>query len=351
MLRKSRFLRQEQNWFSDMYRKARRGFYDKVDNFFGDQPYCPFGEEFGLKVYPEFMTPGDRQRFRTVVVDTYSRETDKVVVSDGRLQVPPVSPSAILPVLERLESRGAVPEGWLNNQTVNMYQPGNFIRAHIDNLFVYDDIFAVMSYGAPQIIKFVHAQNGEELQCVIPTNSVYTMQGPSRYIYFHMLLPVETQRLSIVLRRSMFNSHGTFGRPMPSPIGNIMPWKANQYVDVIMSKGVGSPKMDVDDNWLERENLGPFDTAKWVKTLRPLRDWSLQRQLEEDAAKLRDLKKKDYIDDDFSWRVAQLKENFKEMERRFAVSETALRKAAEVNAKQTQEWEEGLSSEFKASQK
>lgn len=277
------------------------------------EPYHPFGEDFGLAVLPDYIQTDEAMKLRRGYVDIYTRKSASIIVNDGRFQLPPLPPDSFLEIVERMEQDDIVPAGWLNNQTANLYEPGDFIRAHVDNLFVYDDIFAILSLGGNALARFVHVQSGEELDVVIPDRSLYIMSGPARYVYFHMVLPVEAQRFSIVFRRSILNSEGGF-RPVTGPLGSLLPYRATQILHTLYSKQVGGVRVTVDDNVLERENVGVFDTSKWVKRLHPLRDWSLMRQLEEDEARINELREKKYLDIDFSWRVDELRKYYKALE-------------------------------------
>ncbi|KAG5466710.1 hypothetical protein LSCM1_00882 [Leishmania martiniquensis] len=277
------------------------------------EPYCPFGEEFGLTILPEYILDDDATNLRRGYVDVYTRASDRIILSDGRFQLPPLPPASFTPLLERLEQDNVVPKNWLNNQTANLYEPGDFIRAHIDNLFVYDDIFAVCSLGSNCLLRFVHVQNGEELDVMVPDRSVYVMSGPARYVYFHMVLPVEAQRFSLVFRRSIMESDGGF-RPVSTPLKEIMPYRATQILNTLYSKQVGGVRVSVDDDFLESADIGAFDTSRWVKRLHPLRDWSLLQQLEEDEARVEELREKRFIDVDFSWRYKELRSYYKAME-------------------------------------
>ncbi|KAK7198161.1 2OG-Fe(II) oxygenase superfamily [Novymonas esmeraldas] len=277
------------------------------------EPYCPFGEEFGLTVLPEYILEDDATNLRKGYVDVYTRSSDRIILNDGRFQLPPLPSSSFTPILERLEQDGVVPKNWLNNQTANLYEPGDFIRAHIDNLFVYDDIFAVCSLGSNCLLRFVHVQNGEELDVMVPDRSVYVLSGPARYVYFHMVLPVEAQRFSLVFRRSIMESDGGF-RPVSTPLKDIMPYRATQVLNTLYSKQVGGVRVSVDDDFLQSAGIGAFDTSRWVKRLHPLRDWSLLRQLDEDEARVEELREKRFIDVDFGWRYKELRSYYKAME-------------------------------------
>ncbi|EPY37595.1 hypothetical protein AGDE_06339 [Angomonas deanei] len=216
-------------------------------------------------------------------------------------------------LVERMEQDQIVPKNWLNNQTANLYEPGDFIRAHIDNLFVYDDIFVIVCLGSNALMRLVHVQNGEEIDVVLPNNSVYVLSGPARYVYFHMVLPVETQRFSLVFRRSILNSDGGF-RPVTTPVGDLMPYRSTQILNTLYSKQIGGVRVSINDDFLENESLGAFDTSQWVKRLHPLKDWSLLRQLDEDEARLHELRDKKFLDVDFDWRIKELREYYKAME-------------------------------------
>lgn len=278
------------------------------------EPYCPFGEDFGVFVLPNYVQEDEMMALRKGYVDVYTRRSDSIVLSDGRFQMPPLPPSSFIKLVERIEQDKIVPKGWLNNQTANLYEPGDFIRAHIDNLFVYDDIFAIVSLGGNALLRFVHVQNGEELDVMIPDRTLYIMSGPARYVYFHMVLPVEAQRVSIVFRRSILNSDGGF-RPLTTPVADLMPYRATQVLNTLYSKQIGGVRVTVDDDFLEGEHIGAFDTSRWVKRLHPLRDWSLTRQLDEDEIRLNELKEKRFLDVDFDWRVKELREYYKGLEK------------------------------------
>lgn len=277
------------------------------------EPYAPFGEDFGLTVVPDYIQADESMELRKGYVDVYTRQSASIVINDGRFQLPPLPPSSFRNVVERIEKDNIVPAGWLNNQTANLYEPGDFIRAHVDNLFVYDDIFAIVSLGGNAMARFVHIQSGEELDVVIPDRSLYIISGPARYVYFHMVLPVEAQRFSIVFRRSILNSEGGF-RPVDGPFRDMLPYRSTQLLHALYSRQVGGVRVSVDDSFLEEENIGVFDTSRWVKRLHPLRDWSLLQQLEEDEKRICELQEKKYINVDFSWRVAELRRHFKQLE-------------------------------------
>ena len=289
----------------------------------------PFGPKFGLTVYEDFVNPQDAMNIRQQYVDLYLRETAKsdddsdVRVSDGRLHLPPLHPSAFASVLHRLERFHIVPPNYLNNQTVNVFQAGDFIRAHVDNMFIYDDIFAVISLGCPALLKLTHVQNGEELECLVPDCSVYIMEGPSRYIYFHSVLPLEAQRLSIVLRRSFLRSTGTFG-PVPSQSADMLPHRGNAIMTALAQRQIGCTRIALSDEWLEENNISMFDAGEMVKRLKPLRDWSLQSQLAEDRLRYEELRNQGYLKENLDWRFDELKAKFRQVEEDITINKECL---------------------------
>lgn len=291
------------------------------------EPYQPFGPEFGLTILPDYLLGPDVHKIRKQYIDTFMRQDKDAQISDGRLQLPPLDPDCFREVVDRLYEDKLVLPGHLNNQTVNFYDEGSFIRAHVDNMFIYDDTFAVMSIGSPGILRFVHVQNGEELECIIPENSVYIMEGPSRYAYFHYMPPAELKRVSIVLRRSIFRTTGCFA-PVDQRLNSMLAYKAHEVNSTLLFKEIGVPRVVVEDEWMERQNLGPFDTSEMVKRLKPLRDWSLKQQLAEDRARYDELRAKGYLDLDLSWRFDELGDYFKQIEDEMTVNREALDDAA-----------------------
>lgn len=282
----------------------------------------PFGPDFGLTIFPEFLDFTDCQNIRAQYVDLYLRERSRdddgvyesAQQSDGRLSLPPLHPSSFASIVRKLEEEQIVLPNYLNNQTINLYQEGDFIRAHVDNLFVYDETFAILSVGCPCLLKLTHIQNGEELECVIPERSVYIMEGPSRYVYFHAVLPLEAQRLSIVLRRCPFRTSATFG-PVHEKCQDMLPYKGNAISQVLMQKEIGCTRISLTDEWMEEQRLGTFDTGEMVKRLRPLRDWSLKQQLDEDYLRYLELARMNaLLGADLEWRFDELRKKFREIE-------------------------------------
>jgi hypothetical protein len=314
------------SWWRKMTKPVRHG--PKGD------PQQPYGPDFGLTILPDYLTDYDQYKLRKQYIDLMTRKSPDVVASDGRIQLPPLNPDSFTDVIDRLVEDQLILPGHLNNQTVNFFEEQSFIRAHVDNLFIYDDTFAILSLISPTILRFVHMQSGEELEALIPPNSVYIMEGPARYTYMHFVPPTDMVRVSIVLRRSILRSSGTFG-PLDQRTATMLPYKANAALDALMTKEIGVPRIPVDEQWMAQNNLGAFDTGEMVRRLRPMRDWTLLSQLEEDRLRYDELRQKGYLNLDLSWRFDELKKHFKSIDQEMAINaeqmakvETAAQKAA-----------------------
>ena len=302
-------------------------------------PLQPFGSDFGFTLFPEFVAPSETTQLTRCILNSNLLGTP--ARSDGRNQLPPIPFEVFAPIVDRLEAERIVFPNYLNNQTVNQFGEGDFIRAHVDNLFYYDETFAIISLGAPCLLRFVHLQNGESLEFVVPDRSVYILEGASRYTYMHMVLPVEYQRFSVVLRRGILRTAGHFGSPelnLPAATKSMLGFQAAEVLDALMSKQIGVPRITCDEQWMEREGLGPFDTAEMVTRLRPLQHWSLQSQLREDEARYDELVRRRYISEDqlcggqgLKWRFAELATKFSEVEAELDAKREVLKEAATKN--------------------
>lgn len=273
-------------------------------------PICPFGEDFGLTIIPNYLSQKETTNIKGEIKDIYSRKVGEVIPVDGRYTLPPLKPDCFEGILARVEKDAFVPRGYLNHISANAYEKGDFLRAHVDNLFLYDDAILTISVGAHALMKFVHVQTGEELPVVIPAGSLYFMSGPARYAYFHMVMPLEASRFSIVLRRGILRSDSTFGE-VGGPLRNLMPFRAGVLANTLATKQIGNVRMKVDNAYLDREQISAFDTGKMVRSLRPLKDWSLLQQLEEDENRIKELTDEGFIDIDLKWRVDELRQYFK----------------------------------------
>ena len=280
----------------------------------------PFGADFGFTLFPEFILPKESSAIARVTIN--SQMAGQSWPSDGRTQLQPLPLDCFSSVVERLEEEKIVFPNYLNNQTCNRFTAGEFIRAHVDNLFYYDETFAILSIGAPCTLRFVHLQNGESMECIIPDRSVYILEGPARYIFMHMVLPVEYERFSVVLRRGILRTSGHFGlaENLPPQTRTMAPFEGNEILDALMTKQIGVPRISCDEEWMVQNNLGAFDTGEMVQRLRPLRDWSLSSQLDEDEERYKELIKRGYIRDTLGWRFEELKTKFREVEAELTVN-------------------------------
>lgn len=283
-------------------------------------PVSPYGEDFGLTIIPNYLSQSDTSTIKGEIKDIYSRKVGEVLPVDGRYVLPPFQLESFESILNRAVKDEFIPNGYLNHVAVNSYEKGDFMRAHVDNLFLFDDAIMTISIGAHALMKFVHIQTGEELPVVIPAGSLYFISGPARYSYFHMIMPVEAPRFSIVLRKSIFKSDATFG-PVDGPLRSVMPFRAGVAINTLATRQIGLVRMKVDNAYLDREQISAFDTSKMVKSLRPLKDWSLLQQLDEDEARIHELKNEGFLDVDLQWRIDELRRYFKQLNGNMSVPE------------------------------
>ena len=168
----------------------------------------------GFVLLPEYLTFDEANELQRTSLDNIGaagRGPRTIQSNDGRFQLPPMPPSCFVGIQQRLEREGYVAPQYLNNQTVNYFQEGDFIRAHVDNMFVYDELFAVLSLGADATLQLTHIQTGEACEVVIPSRSVYLLFGPARYAFYHAIMPTQGgSRMSVVLRCAS-------SRPPPEP--------------------------------------------------------------------------------------------------------------------------------------
>lgn len=85
--------------------------------------------------------------------------------------------------------------------TVNEYQPGDGIPAHIDAPRA-GRVITVLSLGAPATMVFALKGTATKYSVVLPPRSIAQMRGEIRDIWTHEILPVADTRYSVVFRCS-----------------------------------------------------------------------------------------------------------------------------------------------------
>ncbi|XP_029417751.1 alkylated DNA repair protein alkB homolog 8 isoform X2 [Nannospalax galili] len=72
--------------------------------------------------------------------------------------------------------------------TVNQYEPGHGIPAHIDTHSAFEDEIVSLSLGSEIVMDFKHPE-GITVQIMLPRRSLLVMTGESRYLWTHGITP------------------------------------------------------------------------------------------------------------------------------------------------------------------
>ncbi|XP_036049935.1 alkylated DNA repair protein alkB homolog 8 isoform X2 [Onychomys torridus] len=83
-------------------------------------------------------------------------------------------------------------EGYIKHKpdqlTINQYEPGHGIPAHIDTHSAFEDEIISLSLGAEIVMDFKHPE-GVTVQVMLPRRSLLVMTGESRYLWTHGITP------------------------------------------------------------------------------------------------------------------------------------------------------------------
>jgi alkylated DNA repair protein alkB family protein 8 len=90
--------------------------------------------------------------------------------------------------------------------TVNEYQPGDVIPAHIDAPKA-GRVITVLSLGSPATMVFALKGTNTKHSVTLPPRSLAQMRDDIRYTWTHEILPVPAQRYSVVFRCSQDALH------------------------------------------------------------------------------------------------------------------------------------------------
>lgn len=85
--------------------------------------------------------------------------------------------------------------------TVNEYQPGDLIPAHIDAPRA-GRVITVLSLGSPATMVFALKGTATQYSVILQPRSIAQMRGDLRYVWTHEILPVTDTRYSVVFRCS-----------------------------------------------------------------------------------------------------------------------------------------------------
>ncbi|XP_050098644.1 alkylated DNA repair protein alkB homolog 8 [Anopheles aquasalis] len=76
-----------------------------------------------------------------------------------------------------------------DQMTVNQYEPGQGIPAHVDTHSAFEDPILSLSLGSDIVMEFKHAASGRQAFVDLPARSLLIMSGESRYIWTHGITP------------------------------------------------------------------------------------------------------------------------------------------------------------------
>ncbi|CAO2636253.1 Alkylated DNA repair protein alkB homolog 8 [Lemmus lemmus] len=83
-------------------------------------------------------------------------------------------------------------EGYIKHKpdqlTINQYEPGHGIPAHIDTHSAFEDEIISLSLGSEIVMDFKHPE-GVTVQVMLPRRSLLVMTGESRYLWTHGITP------------------------------------------------------------------------------------------------------------------------------------------------------------------
>nr|XP_021517499.1 alkylated DNA repair protein alkB homolog 8 [Meriones unguiculatus] len=116
-------------------------------------------------------------------------------------------------------------EGYIKHKpdqlTINQYEPGHGIPAHIDTHSAFEDEIISLSLGSAIVMDFKHPE-GATVQVMLPRRSLLVMTGESRYLWTHGL------------------GYGICkGRPQPTTLPNATP--SHYYISVVQLNAVHCP--------------------------------------------------------------------------------------------------------------
>ncbi|XP_012864928.1 PREDICTED: alkylated DNA repair protein alkB homolog 8 [Dipodomys ordii] len=100
-------------------------------------------------------------------------------------------PGGLPDICERILEKW-LKEGYIKHKpdqlTVNQYEPGHGIPAHIDTHSAFEDEIVSLSLGSEIVMDFKHP-DGVLVQVMLPRRSLLVMTGESRYLWTHGITP------------------------------------------------------------------------------------------------------------------------------------------------------------------
>jgi alkylated DNA repair dioxygenase AlkB len=168
-------------------------------------------EALGLTLALDFITPEEEQELlpKLVVPANFNyRETGgrSAIQRYGDASayanwvVSPMIPAHFAALGARLMEQNLVTY-FPDSVTVNEYQTGDVIPAHIDAPRA-GRVITVLSLGSPATMVFALKGTDTKHSVVLPPRSIAQMRGEIRYTWTHEILPVADTRYSVVFRCS-----------------------------------------------------------------------------------------------------------------------------------------------------
>ncbi|GFS15823.1 alkylated DNA repair protein alkB-like protein 8 [Elysia marginata] len=91
--------------------------------------------------------------------------------------------------------------------TINCYEPGQGIPAHVDTLEAFEDGIVSLSLGSQIVMDFRHP-DGRHVSVLLPRRSLMVMKGESRYVWSHGITPRKSDIVSAETGNKESDSNG-----------------------------------------------------------------------------------------------------------------------------------------------
>ncbi|RUS82471.1 hypothetical protein EGW08_009777 [Elysia chlorotica] len=116
-------------------------------------------------------------------------------------------PSICHEFLNRAKDQGLV-DHFPDQLTINSYEPGQGIPAHVDTREAFEDGIIALSLGSQVVMDFRH-DDGRHVSVLLPRRSLMVMRGESRYVWSHGITPRKSDIVAAQACRNLTDSRGT----------------------------------------------------------------------------------------------------------------------------------------------
>lgn len=114
-------------------------------------------------------------------------------------------PSICHGFLNEAKDRGLI-DYFPDQLTVNSYEPGQGIPAHVDTCEAFEDGIISLSLGSQIVMDFRHP-DGRHVSVLLPRRSLMVMKGESRYVWSHGITPRKSDIVSTQCSNEKLDSH------------------------------------------------------------------------------------------------------------------------------------------------